>query len=323
MAPPQVFFYIHIRRREFAIARSLGTKRIETVIMVFVEICLMFLVGAAIGTILILFVQETATQYVMAAALFFAMNVGAITACLMATGKSGNPITTGGLSSMSVLSVQSVSYSYKTKYQTVQAVKDVSCDLSAGTLYALVGKSGSGKTTLLSLLAGLDTPQSGDIMVNGQSLREIDVDIYRRKQASVIYQSYNLFPLMTVCENVMYPLKLLRHSDADAKKEAQIALEKVGLGESYWKRLPAMLSGGEQQRVAIARTLAVHAQIVLADEPTGNLDTENSSQIIQLLSKLAHEETCCVVVVTHDLEVAKAADVVFRMDSGRIKEDAV
>ena len=159
---------------------------------------------------------------------------------------------------MSVLSVQSVSYSYKTKYQTVQAVKDVSCDLSAGTFYALVGKSGSGKTTLLSLLAGLDTPQSGDIIVGGQSLREIDVDIYRRKQASVIYQSYNLFPLMTVCENVMYPLKLLRHSDADAKKEAQIALEKVGLGESYWKRLPAMLSGGEQQRVAIARTLAVH-----------------------------------------------------------------
>ena len=135
---------------------------------------------------------------------------------------------------MSVLSVQSVSYSYKTKYQTVQAVKDVSCDLSAGTFYALVGKSGSGKTTLLSLLAGLDTPQSGDIIVGGQSLREIDVDIYRRKQASVIYQSYNLFPLMTVCENVMYPLKLLRHSDADAKKEAQIALEKVGLGESYW-----------------------------------------------------------------------------------------
>ena len=208
---------------------------------------------------------------------------------------------------MSVLSVQSVSYSYKTKYQTVQAVKDVSCDLSAGTFYALVGKSGSGKTTLLSLLAGLDTPQSGDIIVGGQSLREIDVDIYRRKQASVIYQSYNLFPLMTVCENVMYPLKLLRHSDADAKKEAQIALEKVGLGESYWKRLPAMLSGGEQQR----------------DEPTGNLDTENSTQIIQLLSRLAHEENCCVVVVTHDLEVAKAADVVFRMDSGRIKEETV
>ena len=128
---------------------------------------------------------------------------------------------------MSVLSVQSVSYSYKTKYQTVQAVKDVSCDLSAGTLYALVGKSGSGKTTLLSLLAGLDTPQSGDIMVNGQSLREIDVDIYRRKQASVIYQSYNLFPLMTVCENVMYPLKLLRQ-----KKRHRLLLKK-----SVWAKV--------------------------------------------------------------------------------------
>lgn len=219
------FFYIHIRRREFAIARSLGTKRIETVIMVFVEICLMFLVGAAIGTILILVVQETAIQYAMAAALFFAMNVGAITACLMATGKAESDYY-GRLSSMSVLSVQSVSYSYKTKYQTVQAVKDVSCDLSAGTFYALVGKSGSGKTTLLSLLAGLDTPQSGDIIVGGQSLREIDVDIYRRKQASVIYQSYNLFPLMTVCENVMYPLKLLRHSDADAKKRRRLLLKK-------------------------------------------------------------------------------------------------
>ena len=225
---------------------------------------------------------------------------------------------------MSVLSVQSVSYSYKTKYQTVQAVKDVSCDLSAGTFYALVGKSGSGKTTLLSLLAGLDTPQSGDIIVGGQSLREIDVDIYRRKQASVIYQSYNLFPLMTVCENVMYPFKTAEAFRCRCKKkEAQIALEKVGLGESYWKRLPAMLSGGEQQRVAIARTLAVHAQIILADEPTGNLDTENSTQIIQLLSRLAHEENCCVVVVTHDLEVAKAADVVFRMDSGRLKEETV
>lgn len=222
---------------------------------------------------------------------------------------------------MPVLSAQNLSYSYKTKYQTVQAVKEVSCDLNAGTFYALIGKSGSGKTTLLSLLAGLDTPQSGAVLANGQNLREMDVDMYRRKQTSVIYQSYNLFPLMTVRENVMYPLKLLRHSDAGAKNEAQDALKKVGLDESYWKRLPAMLSGGEQQRVAIARTLAVHAQIILADEPTGNLDTENSAQIIGLLSRLAHEENCCVVVVTHDPKAAKAADIVFRMDSGRLKEE--
>ena len=221
---------------------------------------------------------------------------------------------------MSVLSVQSVSYSYKTKYQTVQAVKDVSCDLSAGTFYALVGKSGSGKTTLLSLLAGLDTPQSGDIIVGGQSLREIDVDIYRRKQASVIYQSYNLFPLMTVCENVMYPLKLLRHSDADAKKEAQIALEKVGLGESYWKRLPAMLSGGEQQRVAIARTLAVHAQIILADEPTGNLDSKSGGEVMELLQNVWKKMGKALVVITHDSRIARMADRQFQIVDGVLAE---
>ena len=221
---------------------------------------------------------------------------------------------------MSVLSVQSVSYSYKTKYQTVQAVKDVSCDLSAGTFYALVGKSGSGKTTLLSLLAGLYTPQSGDIIVGGQSLREIDVDIYRRKQASVIYQSYNLFPLMTVCENVMYPLKLLRHSDADAKKEAQIALEKVGLGESYWKRLPAMLSGGEQQRVAIARTLAVHAQIILADEPTGNLDSKSGGEVMELLQGVWKKMGKALVVITHDIRIARMADRQFQIVDGILSE---
>lgn len=224
---------------------------------------------------------------------------------------------------MSVLSVRGVCYAYKTKYQTVHAVKDVSCDLNAGTFYVLVGKSGSGKTTLLSLLAGLDMPQSGEILVDGRHLRELNADIYRRKQVSVIYQSYNLFPLMTVAENVMYPLKLLRQSDADANKEARIALEKVGLDESCLKRLPAMLSGGEQQRVAIARTLAVRSRIILADEPTGNLDAENSSQIIRLLSGLAHEEGCCVVVATHDPDVAMAADVILRMDGGRVREESV
>ena len=223
---------------------------------------------------------------------------------------------------MSILSAQELCYSYKTKYQTVQAVKDVTCDWEAGVFYALVGKSGSGKTTLLSLLAGLEKPQSGCVLVDGRDLRELDVDLYRRSRASVIDQRYNLFPLMTVRENVMYPLKLAGVSDADARTRAQDALARVGLNEDYWKRLPAMLSGGEQQRVAIARTLAVGAEIILADEPTGNLDTENSSQIGQLLARLAHEEHCCVLVVTHDPEVAKVADIVYRMDSGHMKEAA-
>ena len=130
---------------------------------------------------------------------------------------------------MSILSAQELCYSYKTKYQTVQAVKDVTCDWEAGVFYALVGKSGSGKTTLLSLLAGLEKPQSGCVLVDGRDLRELDVDLYRRSRASVIYQSYNLFPLMTVRENVMYPLKLAGVSDADARTRAQDALARVGL----------------------------------------------------------------------------------------------
>ncbi len=222
---------------------------------------------------------------------------------------------------MITLYVQNLMYSYRNKYQTVQAVKDVTCTLRAGCFHALIGKSGSGKTTLLSLMAGLEQPQGGTILVNDQELQTMDRDLYRRDQASVIYQNYNLFPLMTVEENVMYPLLLQKKSKAEARQRAGQVLEKVGLGEGYLKRLPAMLSGGEQQRVAIARALAVGAQLILADEPTGNLDSENSHQVIELLQTLAHEENCCVLVVTHDGEIARTADVVFRMDSGRLTEE--
>lgn len=221
------------------------------------------------------------------------------------------------------LSVQNVTYAYRTKYQTVYALKGVSCTLESGRFYALVGKSGSGKTTLLSLLAGLDQPQGGEILINGENLRDMDLDLYRRKQASVIYQNYNLFPLMTVQENVMYPLLLNQNTKAQAVERARRTLERVGLDAAYWKRLPAMLSGGEQQRVAIARALAVNAKLILADEPTGNLDGENAGQIVALLKRLAHEENCCVVVVTHDMGIAEAADRVFRMESGCLREDAI
>ncbi len=219
------------------------------------------------------------------------------------------------------ITVENVSYSYHSKYQTVCAVNDVSCALSGGKLHALIGKSGSGKTTLLSLLAGLERPQSGKILLDGQDLQTMDIDKYRRTHASVIYQSYNLFPLMTVLENVMYPLLLLKNTKTEAAQRAKEVLTKVGLGDAYWHRLPAMLSGGEQQRVAIARALAIQADIILADEPTGNLDAENSQQIVALLQKLAHEEDCCILIVTHDADVSKVADVIFRMDSGKLTED--
>lgn len=219
------------------------------------------------------------------------------------------------------LTLDNVSYSYRTQYQTVNAVKEVSCTFEPGLFYALVGKSGSGKTTLLSLLAGLETPESGTVFVNGYDLKTMDVDRYRRETASVIYQNYNLFPLLTVMENVMYPMLIQKKPKEDAERRANEVLKRVGLDESYQKRLPAMLSGGEQQRVAIARALAIGADIILADEPTGNLDSENTKNIIDLLCSLAHEENCCVVVITHDQNVAEVADEVYRMDSGRLTDD--
>lgn len=214
------------------------------------------------------------------------------------------------------LTLDNVSFSYRTKYQTVNAVKEVSCAFRSGTFAALVGRSGSGKTTLLSLMAGLERPESGDICIDGESLAKADIDRLRRESISVIYQNYNLFPLLTVLENVMYPLLLNKTPKKEAEQRARETLNRVGLDAGYFRRLPAMLSGGEQQRVAIARALATGAGIILADEPTGNLDGENAGNIVALLKGLAHENDRCVIIVTHDRSIADEADAVYRMDSG-------
>ncbi len=214
------------------------------------------------------------------------------------------------------LTLDNISFSYKTKYQTVQAVKNASCSFEQGKFYAVIGKSGSGKTTLLSLAAGLEVPDGGNIIFNGENIKNMNKDGYRRDIVSVIYQNFNLFPLLTVMENVIYPMTLKKSSKNAAYKKAAEVLKKVGLDEKYYKRLPAMLSGGEQQRVAIARALASGTKVILADEPTGNLDSENTKNIVELLAALAHEENCCIVVITHDQNVANAADCVYKMDSG-------
>ena len=216
------------------------------------------------------------------------------------------------------LEVSHVSYVYRNRYQSVQAVKDVSYAFAYGKLTALVGKSGSGKTTLLSLLAGLDLPTEGEVLYNGTSTAKLDLDAYRRQDAAVIYQSYNLFPKLTVLENAMVPLLLQKKSKQEAQEAAARRLAEVGIGEDMFKRYPNMLSGGEQQRVAIARALTTGARIILADEPTGNLDVENSEHIIRILHTLAREQNYCVVVVTHDLGIAEAADQVLRLQDGRI-----
>ena len=214
------------------------------------------------------------------------------------------------------ISLKNVSYSYRGKYQTVRAVNGVSYDFEPGKCYAIVGKSGSGKTTLLSLMAGLDLPTEGEIIVDGRSTKDWNRNRMRRDAVSVIYQNYNLFPLLTVQENIMYPLDLKKMKKKESAALATQVRERVELSANYDKRLPAHLSGGEQQRVAIARTLAQGCKIILADEPTGNLDSTNTANIVKILCSLAHDEGCTVIIVTHDPSVAEQADTVLQMKDG-------
>ena len=214
------------------------------------------------------------------------------------------------------ITLKNVSYSYQGKFQTVRAVNGVSYDFEPGKCYAIVGKSGSGKTTLLSLMAGLDLPTEGSIIVDGKTTKEWNRNRMRREAVSVIYQNYNLFPLLTVQENIMYPLDLKKMPKKKAVALAREVRERVELSPAYDKRLPAHLSGGEQQRVAIARTLAQGCKIILADEPTGNLDSTNTENIVKILCSLAHDEGCTVIIVTHDPAVAEQADTVLQMKDG-------
>ena len=219
---------------------------------------------------------------------------------------------------MSVASANEVTYEYRNAYQTVRAVNGVSCEFEKGLVYAIVGSSGSGKTTFLSLLAGLDVPTTGTIELDGRSTAEIDRDAYRLNHVSVIYQNFNLFQHLTVLENAAYPLYVRKMGSKDTDAVAREKLLQLGLTEDQLGRHPNMLSGGEQQRVAIARALASGSEIILADEPTGNLDSTNSRSIVGILRDLAHEHDRCVIIVTHDPAVADAADVVLKMKDGRL-----
>jgi len=218
-----------------------------------------------------------------------------------------------------MLEVKDVGYVYQSKYQSIEALKHVICSFESGKLYAVIGPSGSGKSTLLSLLAGLDLPTSGEILVEGNALSSMDRDCYRRETASVVYQSFNLFPLLTALENVMYPLELLGVKKLEAEATAKRLIHEVGLEDKIFRQFPVMMSGGEQQRVSIARALAAGGRILLADEPTGNLDSTNEETIVRILKELAHERGYLVIVITHNPSVYEQADIVYRMRDGVLK----
>jgi len=219
---------------------------------------------------------------------------------------------------MSELRLENVSYRYKGGERNV--VDNVTCPFAGGRLNAVVGPSGSGKTTLLSLMAGLDQPTQGQIYIDGEPLADLDLDRYRRERVSMIFQAFQLFPLLTALENVCFPMQLNGVPRKEIPEKGKSLLSSVGITEEKFKRYPPNLSGGEQQRVAIARTLATGAQVLLADEPTGNLDKANGDKLIEILGQLAHERGYCVIIVTHDPSIAERSDKVWRMSDGVLTE---
>ena len=211
---------------------------------------------------------------------------------------------------------------YETGGENVTALRGVSVSFRENEFVAILGQSGCGKTTLLNIVGGLDQYTSGDLVINGRSTREFrdgDWDAYRNHSIGFVFQSYNLIPHQSVLANVELALTLSGVGKAQRRRRAAEALEKVGLADQIHKRAN-QLSGGPMQRVAIARALINDPDILLADEPTGNLDGENSRNVVELLTRLAHEEGYCVIIVTHDLAIAQSSDVVFHMEDGVLRQ---
>ena len=207
---------------------------------------------------------------------------------------------------MSIMEIKQVGYSYDNKKKVL---KGVNAEMEQGKLYAILGPSGCGKTTLLSLIGGLDSPGSGQIYFDGQDIEKMGLSAHRKNNIAFIFQSYNLIDYLTPKENVALTSKL----------PPLPILERVGLTDEESKRNVLKLSGGQQQRVAIARALASDAKVILADEPTGNLDEDTAADITAILKECAHQMNKCVVIVTHSNELARQADVVFRLKKGQLQ----
>lgn len=210
-----------------------------------------------------------------------------------------------------VLELKNVSFRYSKDSRRV--LNDLSYSFEEGKLYAIVGRSGAGKTTLLSLLSGLAVPEKGEVLMKGENIANLDRYHYRSHDIGVIFQSFNLLPKYTALENVLLSMDIAKAHYDDKKQYAMDLLKKVALDEEEANRRILKLSGGQQQRVAIARALSYDPKIILADEPTGNLDQETQKEIMDIFLDLAHKEHRCVIIVTHSPQVAKAADALYRL----------
>lgn len=221
---------------------------------------------------------------------------------------------------MEILRVENLSFTYD---RETFVLRDINMSFESGVCYGIFGKSGAGKSTLLSLLAGLDVSKYGHIYYKNRDLFQMNLDQYRCNEIGIIFQSYNLLPQLTAIENVILSMDISNLKVKDREKKAKSLLKKVGLNEEKMNRRILQLSGGEQQRVAIARALSYDSEVILADEPTGNLDPEMESEIINLLINLAHKDKKCVIIISHSLNIKNSVDKSLSLANGKLICDKV
>lgn len=210
-----------------------------------------------------------------------------------------------------LLSIKNASYKYSDADEDEYALKNINYDFERGKVYAIRGRSGSGKTTLLSLISGLERCTEGEIIFDGKDLKDINLDTYRNHEIGIVFQSYNLLPFMTASENIILSMDVSGLKITDKKEKAIKLMKSVGLKSSYANRRVLKLSGGEQQRVAIARSLSYDPKMIVADEPTGNLDKQTEAEILEIFNRLAHEENKCIIIVTHSSNVCDNVDKIY------------
>ena len=220
-----------------------------------------------------------------------------------------------------ILKIKNVSYRYKDAPKDDYVLRNINYEFEKGKIYAIKGRSGSGKTTLLSLISGLEKRYEGEIFYKDKNLGKMNLDDYRSNNVGIVFQSYNLLPHLTALENIILSMDISKVKTEDKKKKALELMKEVGITSNMANRRILKLSGGEQQRIAIARSLSYNSEIILADEPTGNLDRDTENDILNIFKTLAHKQNKCVIIVTHSQNVCDSVDFVYELKKTKRKED--